>query len=155
VSRRIQRYGEAARKLKTQGLPRILVFCCQWAEFPALDQPDACLFDKALLMEIPCFKGLDPYHVIEALHSGFDGVLAVVCSDTDCKLEKGYDVAQRNAVVLSQVLKKHGLQDRFELHTASPRKFDDFEKHLKAFTQKIVTLPPLVEEPTVAAKKAR
>jgi len=145
VSRRIQRYGAAAKELKSKGIsPLILVFCCQWSEFSALDQPEIHLFDtKVVLMEIPCFKGLDSYHVIEALHSGFDGVLAVVCSDEDCKLEKGYDVAERNATVLRCVLKEFNLKDRFELYTASPRKVGDFNKYLKAFIKRIGSLSPL------------
>jgi len=149
VSRRIQRYGEAAKKLKSKGVsPLILVFCCQWSEFSALDQPEIRLFDnKVALMEIPCFKGLDPYHVVEALYSGFDGVLAVVCSDTDCKLEKGYDVAEQSVTVLQTVLKELDLRDRFELYTASPRKVGDFEKHLKAFIERISSLSPLTLKP--------
>jgi ferredoxin len=153
VSRRIQRYGEAAKKLRASGeTPVVLVFVCQWSEFPALDQPEISLFDnKAVLMEIPCFKGLDPYHVVEALHAGFDGVLAVVCSDTDCKLEKGYDVAERNASVLRQALKELSLQDRFELYIASPRKVGDFEKSLKTFLEKIGALPQLTRQKPITA----
>ncbi|UCB59742.1 MAG: hydrogenase iron-sulfur subunit [Candidatus Bathyarchaeota archaeon] len=145
VARRIQRYGAAARELKAKGVsPLILAFCCQWSEFSALDQPKTRLFDnKVVLMEIPCFKGLDPYHVIEALHYGFDGVLAVVCSDEDCKLEKGYDVAQRNTAVLRRVLKNLNLQDRFELYTASPRNVGDFTRQLRSFIERIGSLSPL------------
>ena len=33
---------------------------------------------NAMLLEVPCFKGLDPVHVINALQKGFDGVMAVV-----------------------------------------------------------------------------
>lgn len=145
VSSRIQRYGAAAKELRSKGIsPLILVFCCQWSEFSALDQPEIHIFDnKVVLMEIPCFKGLDPYHVIEALHSGFDGVLAVVCSNEDCKLEKGYDVAERNATVLRRVLKEFDLKERFELYTASPREVGDFNKYLKAFIERIGSLSPL------------
>lgn len=154
VSRRIQRYGAAAKELKSKGVsPFVLVFCCQWSEFSALDQLEIRLFDnKVALMEIPCFKGLDPYHVVEALYSGFDGVLAVVCSDTDCKLEEGYEVAERNATVLQRVLKELNLQERFELYTASPRKVGDFDKHLKMFIEKIGSLPPLTLEPPLTVK---
>lgn len=145
VSRRIQRYGAAARELKSKNVsPLVLVFCCQWSEFSALDKPEVRLFDnKLVVMEVPCFKGLDPYHVIEALHSGFDGVLAVVCSDVDCKLEKGYDVAERNTTVLKRVLKELSLQKRFELYTASPRKLGDFNKCLTMFIEEIGSLPSI------------
>jgi len=145
LSNLVQRYAKAARKLKANGIkPTILVFCCQWSEFSALDQPEAKLFDnKAVVMEIPCFKGLDPVLVIEALRSGFDGVLATVCSPEDCKLELGRDVAERNATVLQRALDKFSLQDRFEIYTASPRSVGDFNEKLASFIQKIGTLPPL------------
>jgi coenzyme F420-reducing hydrogenase delta subunit/ferredoxin-like protein FixX len=145
VSNLIQHYAKAARQLKRSGVkPTVLVFCCQWSEFSALDQPENKLFDnKAVVMEIPCFKGLDPAHVVEALRSGFDGVLAVVCSPEDCKLELGRDVAERNATVLQQTLSKLNLQDRFEVYTASPRCVGDFNKNLTAFINKIGALPPL------------
>jgi coenzyme F420-reducing hydrogenase delta subunit len=94
-------------------------------------------------MEIPCFKGFDPVHVVEALCSGFDGVLAVVCSPEDCKLELGRDVAERNANVLQRTLAKLNLQDRFEIYTASPRQIGDFNQKLTAFIKKVEILPSL------------
>ncbi len=144
LSNLVQRYAKAARNLKAKGIkPTILVFCCQWSEFSALDQPEAKLFDnKAVVMEIPCFKGLDPVLVVEALRSGFDGVLAIVCSSEDCKLELGRDVAERNAALLQRTLNRFNLQDRFDVYTASPRS-GDFNQKLAAFIQKIGTLPTL------------
>jgi len=144
VSNVVQRYAQAARKLKASGIkPTILVFCCQWSEFSALDEPEAKLFDnKAVVMEIPCFKGLDPVLVVQALSSGFDGVLAVVCSPEDCKLELGRDIAERNATVLQRALDKFNLHDRFAVYTASPRSIGDFNEKLAAFIKKIGALPP-------------
>jgi len=155
VSNLVQRYAKAARQLKATGVkPTILVFCCQWSEFSALDQPQNELSDnKAAVMEIPCFKGLDPVHVVEALRSGFDGVLAVVCSAEDCKLELGRDVAERNATVLQQTLAKLNLQNRFEVYTASPRCIGDFNQKLATFFQKIGALPLL--DLTIQAKTVK
>jgi len=155
MSNLVQRYAKAGKQLKTSGIgPAILVFCCQWSEFSALDEPKNQLFDnKAVVMEIPCFKGLDPVHVVEALCSGFDGVLAVVCSSEDCKLELGKDVAERNATVLQRTLAKLNLQDRFEIYTASPRSVGDFNQKLSNFIQKIGALPSLDSVmPSQAAK---
>ncbi len=144
MSKLIQRYGYAAKTLKSQGIsPLILVFCCQWSEFSALDQHEKIFFDNRVsMLEIPCFKGLDPYLVIEGLHSGFDGVLAVVCSESDCKLEKGYDVAERNGAALNRVLKELNMTERFHIYTESPRKVGEFKKHLTAFIEKLSKLPP-------------
>jgi len=145
MSNLIQRYAKAAKQLKASGVkPTILVFCCQWSEFSALDEPENKFFDKkAVVMEIPCLKGLDPAHVVEALRSGFDGILAVVCSPEDCKLELGRDVAERNATVLQQTLNKLNLQDRFEVYIASPRCVGDFSRKLASFIQRIEALPSL------------
>jgi coenzyme F420-reducing hydrogenase delta subunit len=141
----LKRYGESAKRLKAEGkFPVILVFCCQWSEFSALDDPESLLLKKkAIIMEIPCFKALDPVHVVDALHSGFDGVMAVVCSKEDCKLQEGKETAERNMNVLQDVLNKMNLHDRFELFTVSPRCVGEFNQKLDEFFKKIASMPPL------------
>jgi coenzyme F420-reducing hydrogenase delta subunit len=141
----LRRYGESAEKLKAEGkFPLILVFSCQWSEFTALDDPKSLLLKKkAITMEIPCFKALDPVHVIEAFHSGFDGVMAVVCSEEDCKLQEGKETARRNMEVLRDALKKMNLLERFELFTISPRCVGEFNQKLDEFFKKIESMPPL------------
>ncbi|MCW3981660.1 MAG: hydrogenase iron-sulfur subunit [Candidatus Bathyarchaeota archaeon] len=153
VSRNIQCFGTAAKELKSRGVsPVVLAFCCQWSEFAALDAPTTWLFGgKVATIEIPCFKGLDPFHVVEALHSGFDGVLAFVCSDSDCKLEIGYEVGERNVEVLQLVLKNLSLQERFQIHTGSPREIGYFSKHLEMFIEKLDSLPLSIPEDSMSA----
>ena len=149
----ITRYGESARKLKAEGkFPVILVFCCQWSEFSALDDSKSLLFKKkAVSIEIPCFKALDPVHVVEALYGGFDGVMAVVCSEEDCKLQEGKETAERNMTVLKKTLEKMNLLERFELFTTSPRCVGEFNQKLDEFFKKITSMPPL-ELATLEAK---
>jgi len=138
----LRRYMEAAKKLKSQGVfPVILVFCCQWSEFSALDDPENPLFKKAVLMEVPCFKALDPVHVVNALNGGFDGVMAVVCPKDDCKLEEGKETAERNLTVLKDTLKKTGLSERFELYRVSPRCAGEFSQKLNEFYEKMAAMP--------------
>ena len=139
----INRYGESVSMLKEKSKqPAVLLFVCQWSEFNALDEPNTALKGKnAMILEVPCFKSLDPVHVINAMKCGFDGVMGVVCSAEDCKLEKGRDTAERNLGVLKDVLKKMNLQDRFELFELSPRCAGDFNQKLNAFYQKISSLP--------------
>lgn len=137
-------YGESATKLKAEGkFPVILVFCCQWSEFSALDDPESMLFKKnAITLEVPCFKALDPVHVVNALRNGFDGVMAVVCSAEDCKLQEGKETTERNMAVLKDALKKMNFIARFELFEASPRCVGDFNQKLDEFFKKIVSMPP-------------
>ena len=147
----MRRYEDAAKRLKEEGkFPVILVFVCQWSEFQALDNPEN-LLKKAVVMEIPCFKALDPVHIVNALRGGFDGVMAVVCPTEDCKLEEGKETAERNVAVLRDALKKIGVLERFELFTASPRCVGDFGKKLDEFVKKIASLPRL-EQKMVEAK---
>jgi coenzyme F420-reducing hydrogenase delta subunit/ferredoxin len=144
----LKRYAESARKLKAEGKsPVILVFCCQWSEFSDLDDPEKLLLKKkAVTLEVPCFKALDPVHVVNALQNGFDGVMAVVCSKEDCKLQEGRETAERNMTVLKDTLKKMNLLDRFELYTVSPRCVGDFNQKLEKFSKKIASMPPLAVE---------
>ena len=139
----LNRYGSVLPQLKAKSKqPAILLFVCQWSEFSALDNPDIALKGKnALTLEVPCFKSLDPVHVVNALKCGFDGVMGVVCSTEDCKLEKGRDTADRNLTVLKDVLKKMNLLDRFELHELSPRCEGDFDQKLDDFCTRIAGLP--------------
>ena len=138
-------YMEAAKKLKAQGVsPLVLVFVCQWSEFAALDNPENVLFKKKVMtIEIPCFKALDPVHVVNALENGFDGVMAAVCPTEDCKLQEGKETAERNVAVLKNVLKKMDMQERFELFTVHPRCVGEFEKRFEEFYKRIASMPHL------------
>ncbi len=151
----LQRYGESVEQLKAKnGAPVVLAFVCQWSEFSALDNPNKAFEGKNVLaLEVPCFKSMDPVHVINALQCGFDGVMAVVCSAQDCKLQEGRDAAERNVSALKVALKKLGLLDRFELYEESPRCAGDFNAKLDEFYKKIYSLPK--KEVTVEATAKR
>lgn len=148
-------YTDAARKLKVQGIsPLILVFACQWSEFPALDEPgNPLLQKKAVVMEIPCFKALDPVHVLNALQNGFDGVMATVCPPEDCRLEEGKETAERNVAVLKDVLKKSGLLERFQLFTVHPRCLGEFNDKFDEFYSRIAAMSPVRGEQAEAAAR--
>jgi len=139
----INRYGSSASALKAKSKqPALLLFVCQWSEFNALDNPESVLKGKnAMILEVPCFKAMDPVQVVNALKCGFDGVMGVVCSAEDCKLQKGRDTAERNLGVLKDALKKMNLHDRFELYEISPRCFGDFNAKLDGFYEKLRALP--------------
>jgi coenzyme F420-reducing hydrogenase delta subunit len=151
----VNRYGNSVAKLKVQNKgPAVLAFVCQWSEFSALDNPNKAFEGKNVLaLEVPCFKSLDPVHVVNALNCGFDGVMAVVCPSQDCKLQEGRDTAERNLAVMLNVLKKKGLLDRFELYEESPRCAGDFNAKLDAFYNEISALPK--REVTVEATAKR
>ncbi len=153
----LERYRNAIPKLKTQTkAPAVLVFSCQWSEYAGLDDPASVLKGKnALVLEVPCFKSLDPVHIVNAYRAGFDGVMGVVCSKDDCKLQQGRDVAERQLGVLLDFLKKINLLDRFEYVELSPRCQGEFKPKFEAFYSKIAALPQANVTIKPEAKKKR
>ncbi len=141
-SQAIQEYGVEARKLKASGTsPIVLVFCCQWAEFSTLDHiENGFIRPNVMIAPIPCFNALDPVHVLDALVSGFDGVLAVVCRDEDCKLDEGRGMAEDNLLALERTLERLNLRERFEILKTSPRYVGSFDTELDSFVLKISSL---------------
>jgi len=91
-------------------------------------------------------------HVVEAFYLGIDGVLAVVCAEKDCKLEKGREIAKRNEEVLRKMLEKLDLTERFKLTESSPRDQGNFDKTLKEFAKKISSMPKLERRITACTK---
>jgi len=142
VSHLIQRYCINAREARSRSkTPVVMVFCCQWSEFSALDNlQTGSLGENVMFIEVPCAKGLDPVHIIEALYSGFDGVLAVTCPKEECKLEEGKEIADRNLFALRKVLRQLNLEDRFETCTTSPKYPGNFYLKLESFIQRISSI---------------
>jgi coenzyme F420-reducing hydrogenase delta subunit/ferredoxin len=153
----MERYGNTITKLKTQrNVPAIMIFSCQWAEYPGLDDPQSVLKGKnALMLEVPCFKSMDPVHIVNAYRAGFDGVMGIVCSKDDCKLQQGRDVAERQLGVLQTYLAKIGLSDRFEYVELSPRCQGEFKPKFEAFCNKIAAMPQMALAIKTEAKRKR
>jgi len=142
ISELIQKYSLSTKEAKAKnGKPTILVFSCQWSEFSALDKvKNGLLNENTAIIEVPCFKGLDPAYVVEALYSGFDGVLAIVCPEDKCKLEKGTKIAGQNADALEKILENLGLKEKFEVYKSTPIYINQFESLLKTFSDKLSSL---------------
>jgi coenzyme F420-reducing hydrogenase delta subunit/NAD-dependent dihydropyrimidine dehydrogenase PreA subunit len=153
----MEKYAKAATQLKAQSKkPAVMVFSCQWSEYSGLDDPESVLKGKnALVLEVPCFKSLDPVHIVNAFSAGFDGVMGVVCSKDDCKLQQGRDVAERQLGVLQDFLKKMALGDRFEYVELSPRCQGEFKPKFEAFYNKIAAMPQGAVVIKTEAKRTR
>ena len=98
---------------------------------------------------------MDPVHIVNAYRAGFDGVMGVVCSKDDCKLQQGRDVAERQLGVLTDFLKKINLLDRFEYLELSPRCQGEFKPKFEAFYNKIAAMPQAIVAIKTEAKAKR
>ena len=145
ITKTIHDYKIKIEQKKSNGIsPIILVFSCKWAEFTELEDDDMDFYkENVVLIEIPCVNALDPVQVLEAFQSGFDGVLAVVCKEDDCRSKEGRDIAEGNIKVLEKVLKSLDIKDRFELCHNSPKNTGEFDKIIESFITKISILPKI------------
>jgi len=114
--------------------PKILVFCCQWAVFPGLDdEPNK----NTRYIYLPCAARVDIAHVVEAFHTGIDGVLVAACSEEDCKLEGAGGKIQRPLAALQERLGEIGYGEKLHFCTVAPRYPEAFKRELAQFSEKI------------------
>ena len=114
--------------------PKVLVFCCQWAVFPALeDEPDK----HTRFIYLPCAARVDTAHIVEAFHTGVDGVLIAACAEEDCKLEKAGGKIQRPVAALQKRLGEIGRGEQLHIFTVAPRYPEAFRRELEQFREKI------------------
>jgi heterodisulfide reductase subunit A len=135
-----------AMKQKT-GKPVILVLPCEWSEFSYLDSLDNSKMENIVILELPCAGRVDLLHVLEALYSGFDGVLVAACKKGDCKLEKGNEKAENRISSLKRLLAQVNLQDKVEICLVSPKKVGDLDQHIRSFAERLNLLR--VKEPVI------
>jgi len=114
--------------------PKVLVFCCQWAVFPALEEePDK----HTRFIYLPCAARVDTAHIVEAFHTGVDGVLIAACAEEDCKLEKAGGKIQRPVAALQKRLGEIGRGEQLHIFTVAPRYPEAFKRELAQFSEKI------------------
>jgi len=114
--------------------PKILVFRCQWAVFPPLDEE---FNQNVRFIDLPCASRVDTFHILEAFQKGVDGILIASCSEEDCKQEGASKNAQHSVTILGERLKQIGLQDRLHFCTVAPRYSGSFDRELEQFSKKM------------------
>ena len=145
ISRSISSSKLLINKMKKKGKkPAVLVFCCQWSEFSALDEiQSSILKDNILFMELPCAARVESLHILEAFHTGFDGILVAACKKGECKLGKGNEKAERRISTLKKLLSQMNLENRLEICFISPKYIGEFNTHLNSFVKTVKKLGPL------------
>ena len=121
-------------KAAEMAAPKILVFCCQWAMFPGLEEKSN---GHTRFIFLPCGGRTDTAHIVEAIGKGIDGVFIATCGEDDCKLEGAGGKVQRPVEALQQRLAQIECGDRVGFCNVSPRYPDVFDKELSEFSSKI------------------
>lgn len=117
--------------------PKILVFCCQWAVYPALDLK---IDEHTRFIYLPCASRVDNSHLVEAFHKGADGVLIAACSEEDCKQEGAGGKILRPVAALQERLGELGYRERLHFCTVAPRYPEAFDTELAAFRDRLANI---------------
>jgi len=115
--------------------PKVLVFRCQWAVLPPLEEEFS---SNVRAIDLPCAARVDLLHILEALQNDIDGVLIAACPEEECKQEKkGSKEAQHSVMALKNRLSQIGLEDRLHFCFVAPRYPEVFTGELRQFTEGI------------------
>jgi coenzyme F420-reducing hydrogenase delta subunit/ferredoxin len=114
--------------------PKILVFRCQWADYPPLNGD---MGPNIGTIELPCSGRIEAYHVLEAIQHGADGVMAVACSEDDCKQEGVSAKAEHVVARIKEKLDQIGLGDKLQFASVSPRYPGQVEEKVREFRQSL------------------
>jgi len=115
--------------------PKVLVFRCQWAVLPPLEEKFG---SNVRAIDLPCAARVDLLHILEAFHHDIDGVLIAACPEEECKQEKkGSKAAQHSVMALKDRLSQIGLEDRLHFCLVAPRYPEVFTGELRQFTEGI------------------
>jgi coenzyme F420-reducing hydrogenase delta subunit/ferredoxin len=114
--------------------PKILVFRCQWADYPPLNGD---MDPNIGTIELPCAGRIEAYHVLEAIQHGADGVMAVACSEDDCKQEGVSAKAEHVVARIKEKLGQIGLGDKLRFASVSPRYPGQVEEKVREFRQSL------------------
>jgi len=115
--------------------PRILIFRCQWAVLPPVDEEFSA---NVRAIDLPCAARVDMVHILEAFQNDIDGVLVAACHEEECKQEKkGSKEAQHQVTVFKERLSQIGLGDKLHFCSVAPRYPEVFAGELAQFTEGI------------------
>jgi coenzyme F420-reducing hydrogenase delta subunit len=131
--------------IQVEKCPNILVMYCQWCNFPKLsNNMENVVTENAgdgniTYLPLPCLGRMDSMHVIQAIYSGFDAVLAVGCIKDSCKMDKikGNEVAEARVKNLKAILKQLSIDSKLAVDFVRPEYVNDFSGSVNSFIKKL------------------
>jgi len=119
----------------------ILVMYCQWCNFPKISKNTETIVTENIgennitYLPLPCLGRMDSMHIVQALYSGFDGILAIGCKKDSCKMDKikGNEVAEARIIKLKTILKQLSIDNKLSIDFVRPEYIDDFSGSVNTF----------------------
>lgn len=133
--------------------PKILAFLCNWCSYAGADLAGISRMQyptNIRVIRVPCSGRVNPYFIVKALQSGWDGVLVSGCHPGDCHYISGNLAARRRFAVLKDLLEYVGIEPgRVTFSWVSASEGDKFSKVVNEVVEKVKDLGP----PTRLVKK--
>lgn len=126
--------------------PKILVFCCHWCSYPAMDTAGKkglqmpCNFR---IIRVMCSGRIDPEFLLYAIMRGIDGILVTGGHPDDCHYISGNNRTRRKVALLRNAIEQYGLdKKRILIEWIGPDEGKKFQKIITDFTNNIRELGP-------------
>jgi F420-non-reducing hydrogenase iron-sulfur subunit len=95
--------------------PLIVAFLCNWCTYTGADLAGTSRLQyppNLRIVRLMCSSSVDPVYVLKPLVDGIDGVLIGGCHPGDCHYQTGNYKTRRRYVVLQEILKAAGFDER-------------------------------------------
>jgi F420-non-reducing hydrogenase iron-sulfur subunit len=126
--------------------PLILGLLCHWCAYSAADASGAARIEyppNIRIVRLPCSGRFEADLALEALASGFDGVLVCGCHPGDCHYLDGNHKAAGRMALLLKILGDLGFQqERLRLEWVSASEAERFAALVAEMTAKLKELGP-------------
>ncbi|MFC1569184.1 hydrogenase iron-sulfur subunit [bacterium] len=125
---------------------RIVVFFCNWSNYPGLKLSDPCVEDQDAYkkyMVSMCSGRISPELILEAFSHGAWGVFITACPIDQCEHDANYKTCGRIAL-LKNILIQLGIEpNRLRLEWVDKGEVQVFQKSVTAFMDEIKALGPI------------
>ena len=130
----------------TNGLPKVIVFCCDWSIYPGLRLSRMELKeakDTSKVLVTVCAGRIDPGLILDAFYKGAWGVLIACCPLGECEHDGNYRAQERCALV-DKLLNILGVSSpRLKLEHFATGETQKLKSAVDSFAGEIASLGPI------------
>ena len=127
--------------------PKILAFLCNWCSYAGADLAGVSRLQyppNIRVVRVPCSGRVNPFYLLKALQTGWDGVLVSGCHPGDCHYLAGNLVARRRFAILKDIVEFMGIPPgRLNFSWVSAAEGEKFSKVVKTVVEKVKKLGPI------------
>lgn len=132
----------------TEFQPRIVVFCCNWSAYPAVEQArrsGTSLPGHVKCIQVMCGGMITPAYILKAFELGADGVFIATCHVDDCHYATGAKRAVDVHDVVAKLIAMLGIEPgRLKLGWCNAQQAVHFKSEMDEFITQIRRLGPHV-----------